>query len=69
MPGVYRPYSLTDVLGTLTDQSAQQQDTTVTGLGDFAETAELFTLSEHVTGTVTTNPTWGGGTWGTVTWS
>lgn len=68
MPGVYRPYTWQDVLGTLNDQNAQQQDTTVSGLGGFAETAELATLSDAVTGTVTTNPTWGGGTWGTVAW-
>lgn len=69
MPGVYRPYSLTDILGTLSDQSSQQQDTTISGLGDFAETAELATLSDAVTGTVTTNAGWGSGTWGTTAWS
>lgn len=69
MPGVGRALTLVDVVATLNQQVGQlQQGQTVSGLGDFAEADELFTLSEAVTGTVTTNPGWGAGTWGTATW-
>jgi hypothetical protein len=68
VPGVFRPYTLADILGALNDQSTQQLGDTINGLGQFGETAESFNVTDTVTSTVTTNPTWGNGTWGFFTW-
>jgi hypothetical protein len=68
MPGVFRPYTLVDVLGQLTDAATQQTGDTINGLGQFGEADESLVVTDSVTGAVTTNPTWGSGTWGTVAW-
>lgn len=69
MPGVYRPYSLADVLGTIQQQAMGNTDTSVSGLGSFAEDDETVPLADSATGTAAVNPAWDGGTWGAVTWS
>lgn len=68
MPGVYRPYTLVDVLGTLSQQSQQQADL-VNGFGDFAETDEQVHIADAMTLTHGTSPMWDAGTWGTFTWN
>lgn len=69
MPGVYRPYSLADVLGSMQQQAIGNTDTSVSGLGSLAEADESVTLADAVTGTAQVNPAWDGGTWGAITWS
>lgn len=70
MPGVFRPYTLVDVLGTLNQQSTATQDAqTVNGLGYFGETDETATLRDSWTSTVQTPAAWDGGTWGAFTWA
>lgn len=72
MPGVFRPYTFVDILGTLNNgvQDATQGTTTITGTGVISEVDESNTMSEaSVTGTVTTNQGWDQVTWGTVAWS
>lgn len=72
MPGVFRPYTFVDVLGTLNNglQQATQGDTTITGTGLIGEANENSTMSEaSVTGTLTTNQGWDQVTWGFVAWS
>ncbi len=72
MPGVFRPYSLVDVLGTMNDQSTDQsQKDIITGLSVFDETAETFVPDDSMTTTHTaaTNEVWGSNTWGTFTWT
>ena len=68
MPGVFRPYSLADVLGTIQAQAQGNTDTSVSGLGSLAEADETVTLAESVTGTAAVNPAWDGGTWGAIDW-
>lgn len=68
MAGVFRPYTLVDVLGTINDQSSAAQGTIITSQGFFAQTGENATFHDTVTGTVTTNPTYDNGTWGLFTW-
>lgn len=69
MPGVYRPYTLVDVLGTINDQSSQQQGTQlVSGLGQFAEADETMVTTDAWTSTIQANPPWDAGTWGQFTW-
>ena len=60
-----------DILGTLNSgvQQATQGDTTITGTSIIAEVDETSTMSDTVTGTVTTNLGWDQTTWGLVTWS
>lgn len=72
MPGIFRPYTLVDVLGTLNDQSATQQGNDVlNGLGNFAQTGEAFTTADSLAAThqAATLNTWDSVTWGTFTWS
>lgn len=69
MPGVYRPYTLVDILGTLNQQSSQQQGAElVSGLGDFGEVDETLGAIDSMASTVQVNPAWDAGFWGTVTW-
>ena len=68
MPGVYRPYTLTDDLGTIQDQAQGNTDTSVSGVGSFAEDDEQMTLADSVTGTVQANPAWDAGTWNGFVW-
>lgn len=68
MPGVFRPYSLVDVLGVLNQQSTQQTDTTVGGLGNFAEADETLGAIDSMTTTVQVSPAYDAGVWGAFTW-
>lgn len=69
MPGVFRPYTLVDVLGTINQQSSAPTGATISGLGLFAETDEEFTITDAMTGAVQTNPVYDAGTWGTCAWA
>jgi hypothetical protein len=69
MPGVFRPYTIVDVLGTINEQSVAAQGAIVTGQGFFAQTNENFTSHDTMTTVVRTNPTYDNGTWGTLTWN
>lgn len=70
--GVFRPYTLVDVLGTMnqqiTDVSGAQ---TVTGFGTFAEADEGMIAADSMTSVLKTASaaTWDSVTWGTFTWS
>lgn len=70
--GVFRPYTLVDVLGTMnqqiTDMSGAQS---VTGFGTFAEADETMSTTDSVTSTLVTasTATWDNATWGTFVWS
>lgn len=69
MPGVLRPYTLVDVIGTINGQNNADQGTTDTaGLGDFAETDEATSIGDSMAGTIQTNPVWDAGYWGSVIW-
>lgn len=70
MPGVFRPYTLLDVLGTLNDQSTNNigSDTIVNGLGVFAETDESASFADSMTTVVQTNSVYDAGVWGASTW-
>lgn len=69
MPGVFRPYTLVDVLGQLNQQSSVAPGDTINGFGDFAEADENNLMTDTITLSHATNPTWDNGTWGTVVWS
>lgn len=69
--GVFRPYTLQDVLGTMNQQSQDQtgsQDTP-DGIGEFIESDEAATLADSFTTSVVAPGTWDGATWGTAVWS
>jgi hypothetical protein len=69
MPGVYRPYTLPDVLGSLQQQALGNTDTSVSGVGQYADAAEtLAPLSESVTATIQAPATWNNGQWGQFSW-
>lgn len=72
MPGVSRPYTLTDVLGTINAQTGQGADQqgggSVSGLGFFAEADENTVITDLVTTSVQLNAGWDQGQWGSVSW-
>jgi flagellar basal body L-ring protein FlgH len=69
VPGVFRPSTLADVLNTIQQQAIGDTDTSVSGVGYFAEADETMTLADSATATTQINPTWGNGYWGSVAWS
>ena len=69
MPGVVRPYTLQDVLGTLNqNSSASQVSTVINGLGFFAEVDETTTSQDAVVTLVTTPLGWDQENWGAIGW-
>jgi hypothetical protein len=70
--GVFRPYTLVDVLGTMNQQITDMTGSqSVTGFGTFAEADEEMTTTDSVTSTLVTasTATWDNATWGTFVWS
>lgn len=67
--GVLRPYSLPDVLGSLSDGiSSLAAGSTSAGTGFFLEADEQIGVTDSVTVTVQPNPAYGNGQWGQFTW-
>jgi hypothetical protein len=69
MPGVFRPYSLSDVLGAIQQQAIGATDTSVSGVGYFAEADESVPLADSATATAQVPTTWDNGTWGAFSWT
>lgn len=68
MPGVFRPYTLTDILGTIQQQAIGDTGTSVSGVGYYAEADESVTLADSATATAQVPATWDGGVWGAAEW-
>jgi hypothetical protein len=68
VPGAFRPYTLTDVLGALQQQAIGNTDTSVSGVGYFAEADETVPMADSVTMTVAAPATWDNGVWGGFSW-
>lgn len=70
MPGVFRPYTLTDILGSLSDgiDAAVQGDTSATGTGYFTEADETLGITDSATVTGPLSKTWDSGEWGQFLW-
>ncbi len=66
--GVLRPMTLTDVLGSLNQQTTQPTSDQITGLAALAEVDENATISGSMSATVQTPPGWGQATWGAAVW-
>jgi hypothetical protein len=69
MPGVFRPYTLADVLGSIQQQALGDTATSVSGVGYFAEADESVPLADSVTGTAQLPSTWDNGEWGQFSWA
>lgn len=69
MPGVVRPTTIVDVLGTINQQSQQQTGDLINGFGDFVETAEQATIADSATVTHSAPPGWDQSTWGAFAWA
>lgn len=68
-PGVLRPYSVTDVIGSLADGiSALAAGSTTTGTGHFLEADETLGVTDSVTVAAQAAAGWDAGQWGQVTW-
>lgn len=69
MPGVFRPYNLVDVLGTMNEQLTAPTGDVIDSFGFFAETDEQFAFGDSMTTTVQVNSAYDAGVWGAFTWS
>ena len=68
--GVFRPYSLVDVLGSINNQNASTADTSTAGVGYIAEADETTVVSDSASTVLrTTVPTWDQEVWGGSVWS
>jgi len=65
MPGVYRPYTVVDVIASLSGQN-QAPDTSETLTGAVAEAEETMALSETVDQPASA---WNGDLWGGFSWT
>jgi hypothetical protein len=68
MPGVFRPYTLADVLGTLVSGQSSGLDSSATPMGDFAESDDTVPMTDDWSSTVQADPGWDEGVWGSFTW-
>lgn len=72
MPGVIRPYTLTDVLQTMNQNTMNQGATTganATQFGVISEVDDSVTpLGDSATATHSPTAGWDAGYWGSVTW-
>lgn len=71
MPGVVRPYTLVDILGTLNSQSQGSANvaTSISGIGYYAEVDESSTSSDTASTQVTALIGWDQQNWGAFSWS
>jgi hypothetical protein len=68
-PGVSRPVTLPDILNQLAGQAEGDTDTTVSGVGYFAEADEIMPLADAASAVTQAAATgWGEGQWSAVTW-
>jgi hypothetical protein len=65
---VSRPQTFVDVIAALTGQNTGTADTSISGVGQFAEADESVAVADTWTSTVQANPTWDNGSWGQFTW-
>ena len=68
MAGVYRPYTLTDILASIQSQAQGNTDTSTSGVGSFAEADETLTVADSATASAGLPAGWDGATWGAFTW-
>lgn len=72
MPGVFRPYTLVDVLGTMNQETGELNGSQqiINGFGQFAEADETLGAIDSATTalTVASTETWDNATWGAFTW-
>lgn len=68
MPGVFRPYNLVDVLGTMNEQLTAPVGDVINSFGLFAETDESTTVSDSMTLSHAANAAYDAGVWGSFTW-
>lgn len=71
--GVFRPYTIADVLGTMNQQigSLTGSQNLISGLGDFGEADETLGAIDFVAGTlqIAASLTWDNSVWGDFTWA
>lgn len=70
MPGVYRPYTAADIIGSLQDgiDAATNTDTSVSGVGYFVEADETLGITDSATVAEQAIPAWDAGQWGSFGW-
>lgn len=67
--GVFRPYTLVDVLGSINGQNSASPDTSTSGVGFIAEADEQTAWADSATTVVRTSvPGWDQEVWGGSAW-
>jgi hypothetical protein len=66
MPGVYRPYTWVDILGSLNGQNSSTADTSTTGVGAIAEVDETLVIADSATTLVAAPAGWDMQVWGAI---
>lgn len=66
MPGVYRPYTWVDILGSLNGQNSNAADTSTSGVGAVAEADETLVVVDAVTAIVAAPAGWDQQAWGSL---
>ena len=68
--GVFRPYTLVDVLGSINNNNNATADTSTSGLGTIGEADEQTTWADSATTVLRTSvPGWDQEVWGGSDWS
>jgi hypothetical protein len=68
MPGVMRPYTIADVLGTMNLQDTLSDQDIVNGVGAFSEADETIAAADGAFITAGTPAGWDAGQWGATLW-
>jgi hypothetical protein len=70
VPGVFRPYTVADIIGSLQDgiTAATSTGTTTSGVGNFTEADETLGITDTAAVTAQASPAWDAGQWGSFTW-
>lgn len=67
-PGVNRPMTISDVIGTINQQDTAPDQDVITGLGAFAEADETVAAADAAFITAGTPAGWDQGQWGATQW-
>lgn len=68
--GAFRPYTVQDIIGSLSDSidALSSASSTSTGTGEFTEADETVGLIDIASVSTQANPAWGAGQWSAFTW-
>jgi hypothetical protein len=66
VPGVYRPYTWVDILGSLNGQNSSSADTSTSGVGAIAEVDETLVIADSAVTLVAAPAGWDQQVWSAI---